>query len=168
MPQHDVSPTEVLDWLMAGDPSVAYMTARDLLDEARPDLQARIATEGWGAALLGQRHEDGHWGRGFYFPKWTSTHYTLLDLANLRCQPVPQIAETVDAVLEEVNAGRPSGKSVYTDLCINGMALNYASWFGAAEGKLAPFVDFLLDDIMPDGGFNCQRARLWGPPPPPR
>ena len=29
------------------------------------------------------RHENGHWGRGFCQTKWTSTHYTLLDLKNL-------------------------------------------------------------------------------------
>ena len=150
---------DVLDWLRAGDPSVAYMAARDLLDEDRPNLRALIATEGWGAALLAARHADGHWGRGFYFPKWTSTHYTLLDLANLACPPVPAIAGSVNQVLDKVNAGRPSRKSVYTDTCINGMVLSYASRFGAAEDRLAPFVDFLLDDTMPDGGFNCQRAR---------
>ena len=150
---------EILNWLMQGDPAVAYMTARDLLDEDRPDLNARIATEGWGAALLAARRADGHWGRGFYFPKWTSTHYTLLDLANLSCPPVPEIVASVDAVLDELTAGRPGGKTVYTDTCINGMVLNYASRFGAAGAHLAPTVDFLLADAMPDGGFNCMRAR---------
>ncbi len=152
-------PADVLDWLMRGDPTVAYMTARDLLGEDRPDLQARIPVEGWGRRLLAARAPQGHWGRGFYFPKWTSTHYTLLDLANLSCPPVPEIRESVTAVLDELNAGRPSGRTLYTDTCINGMVLNYASAFGAAGQKLAPIVDFLLADTMPDHGFNCLRAR---------
>lgn len=159
MPPPESAPRDVLDWLMQGDPAVAYMTARDLLNEDRPDLRARIATEGWGAALLAARHANGHWGRGFYLPKWTSTHYTLLDLANLACPPVPEITESVDAVLDAVNAGRPTGRTLYTDTCINGMVLNYASRFGAGEAKLVPIVDFLLADTMPDGGFNCERAR---------
>ena len=150
---------EVLDWLMEGDLAVAYMAARDLLGEERPDLRARIATEGWAAAVLAARHANGHWGREFYFPKWTSTHYTLLDLANLSCPPVPKIRESVDIVLDEINGGRPGGKTVYTDTCINGMVLTYASRFGAAEEQLAPIIDFLLADTMPDGGFNCMRAR---------
>ncbi len=159
MPPPDQPLPDVLDWLMQGDPAVAYMTTRDLLDDDRPDLRARSATEGWGAALLAARHANGHWGRGFYVPKWTSTHYTLLDLANLSCPPVPEIVDSVAAVLAELNEGRPGGKTVYTDTCINGMVLTYASRFGAAGVQLAPTVDFLLADTMPDGGFNCRRAR---------
>lgn len=149
----------LLDWLMQGDVSVAYQAARDLLGEDRPALRARIPTEGWGAGFLAARHPDGHWGRGFYFPKWTSTHYTLLDLRNLACPPTPAIRASVDIVLDELNAGRPGGKTVYTDTCINGMVLNYASWFDAGEDRLAPIADYLIDDRMPDGGFNCARIR---------
>jgi len=149
----------VLSWLLAGDPSVAYQAARDLLGDDRRDLQARIATEGWGARLLAARRADGHWGQGFYFPKWTSTHYTLLDLRNLACPAAAELRASVDMVLDEVNTGRPGGRTVYTDTCINGMLLNYASWFGAGEDRLAPVVDYLLADRMADGGFNCQRIR---------
>lgn len=148
-----------LDWLMQGDVAVAYQAARDLLDDDRPALKARIPSEGWAARLLAARGADGHWGRGFYEPKWTSTHYTLLDLCTLACPPTPEIRASVDAVLDEVNAGRPGGRTVYTDTCINGMLLAYASWFGADQARLAPVVDFLIADAMPDGGFNCQRAR---------
>lgn len=150
---------DLVDWLMAGDASVAFQTARDLLGDDRRDLAARIPTEGWVASLLAARKPDGHWGSGFYFPKWTSTHYTLLDLCNLACPATPEIADSVETVLDEINAGRPTGRTVYTDTCINGMVLNYASWFGAGEAALAPTVDFLIADRMGDGGFNCQRAR---------
>ena len=77
----------VIDWLLAGDVSIQYQTWRDLLREVRPELQARIAREGWGAVLLSGRHADGSWGDGFYQPKWTSSHYTLLDLKNLAVAP---------------------------------------------------------------------------------
>ena len=136
---------------------------RDLLDEDRPELRARIPAEGWAAALLGPRSPDAHWGRGFYFPKWTSTHYTLLDLVNLAGPPVPDIRASVDAVLDEVNEGRSGGKTVYTDTCINGMLLCYASQFEADAAELVPIVDFLLADTMPDGGFKanaCARAHI--------
>ena len=72
---------------------------------------------------------------------------------------MPQITDSVTAVLDELNQGRPGGQTVYTDTCINGLVLNYASRFGAAGVQLAPIVDFLLADAMPDGGFNCLRAR---------
>jgi len=149
----------LLDWLMNGDVSVAYQALRDLLGDDRPALRVRIAKEGWAARLLAARRADGQWGGGFYMPKWTSTHYTLLDLHRLACPPTSAIRASVDAVLDEVNAGRPGGKTVYTDTCINGMLLAYASGFRAGADRLEPVVDFLIDDVMPDGGFNCQRAR---------
>ena len=37
--------------------------------------------------FLRERRQEGHWGRGFYQPKWTSTHYTILDLKNLGISP---------------------------------------------------------------------------------
>lgn len=150
---------DVIEWLLGGDVSVVYQVHRDLLGHDRPDIKARIATEGWGARLLAARKPDGHWGRGFYFPKWTSTHYTLLDLANLDCPTTPEISASLGRVLEEINEGRPFGKAVYTDTCINGMVLTYASHFGATQDQLAPIVDFLIADQMPDGAFNCMRAR---------
>lgn len=149
----------VIPWLMAGDPAIAFQCARDLVGEDRPDLQARIPHEGWGARYLAARYADGHWGRDFYSPNWTSTHYTLLDLRNLCCPVTPEIRESVDKVLDEVNAGRPSGRTVYTDTCINGMVLNYGTWFKAGTARLAPVVDFLISETMDDGGFNCMRAR---------
>lgn len=41
------------------------------------------------------------------------------------------------------------------DVCVNGMVLNYASYFGVPENDLIPVIDFLLREKMPDGGFNC-------------
>ncbi|MBI9095784.1 MAG: hypothetical protein JEY71_12990 [Sphaerochaeta sp.] len=42
-----------------------------------------IPTEGFGKQYLDAQNPDGHWGISYYHPKWTSTHYTLLDLRNL-------------------------------------------------------------------------------------
>ncbi len=36
----------LIDWLLAGDVAIQYQARRDLLDEERPDLRARIAAEG--------------------------------------------------------------------------------------------------------------------------
>ena len=51
------------------------------------NLQNKIAIEGWGAKYLSLQNKNGHWGKAFYQPKWTSTHYTLLDLRNLCISP---------------------------------------------------------------------------------
>ena len=153
-----------LKWLLEGDVSIQYQVYRDLLGTNRPDLQARIAQEGWGARFLAARREDGHWGRGFYQPKWISTHYTLLDLRYLDIDPAhPAIGETLKLVIPR-QKGKDGGIHVHrghdnSDVCINGMFLNYACYFGADPQDLVSIVDFVIGQKMPDGGFNCRKNR---------
>lgn len=151
----------VTDWLMDGDISLRYQAARDLLSTERPDWQVRIADEGWGRRFLIARREDGHWGRGFYQPKWTSTHYTVLDLKNLSLpRNNPLLKETVAIILKERKAAdggiNPAKTVPDSDVCINGMFLDYACYFEMPEGGLESIVDFLIREQMPDGGFNCE------------
>ncbi|MDJ1008980.1 MAG: hypothetical protein QNJ13_14275, partial [Paracoccaceae bacterium] len=153
----------LINWLTSGDVAVAYQARRDLLDDARPALQARIATEGWGRAML-DAHLPSGWGERFYQPKWTSSHYTLLDLRLLELAPDHPIAQAeVARILAEerrpdggVGPGRPIAAS---DVCVNGMVLNYASYFGAPEAELRRIVDFIACQQMGDGGFNCRKNR---------
>jgi hypothetical protein len=153
----------VLAWLLEGDVAVRFQATRDLLHRDAADLQARIATEGDGAALLAARGPDGHWGRGFYQPKWTSSHYTLLELRNLGLAPGhPAARETVALILDH-HKSRDGGLDPRvtvrrSDACVNGMALNYAAYFGASEESLASVVDCLLSGQIADGGFNCRRG----------
>lgn len=154
------STDRVVEWLLAGDVAIEFQTRRDLLGEDRPDLQARIATEGWGARYIAARHADGTWGRGFYAPKWTCTHYTLLDLKNLGVTPDhPLLRESVHLIArsEKRRDGGvgPARSTPASDVCVAGMFLNYASWFGAPQSDLESVVDFLAIEHMPDGGFNC-------------
>jgi hypothetical protein len=128
-------------------------------------LQKRIEKEGWGASLLSKRRADGHWGLAFYRPKWTSTHYTLLELKNLQVSPKQSLAQ--ESVNNAVQAPKCAdggiclvGNIKKSDVCVNGMVLNYASYFGAPQSDLDSIVDCLLNELMPDGGFNCQSNRL--------
>lgn len=155
---------QIINWLLEGDVAIQYQTHRDLLDTDRPDLQKRIAREGWGAAFLAQRQPNKHWGRKFYQPKWTSSHYTLLDLRNLCIdQQNPLAVETVNKIAEEekgLDGGiNPSEAITQSDVCINGMFLNYGCYFGVEEAKLHSVVDFILTQILDDGGFNCRLNR---------
>ncbi len=154
----------VIRWLLEGDVSIQYQVRRNLLGETCADLRARIATEGWGARYLAARNADGTWGKGFYQPKWTSSHYTLLELRRLCAPPDhPAIRNSIAAILDAEKRGDGGvgpGKTVkVSDVCVNGMVLNYASYFGAPEDELASVVDFLLAEHMPDGGFNCRSNR---------
>lgn len=151
----------ILDWLTQSDVSIQYQVYRDLLDDDRLDLRERIASEGWGARFLSLRKPDGHWGRGYYQPKWTSTHYTLMDLRNLCISPTQDtIKQTLKIVLAE-HKGPDGGINPHrsievSDVCINGMILNCACYFRMPEASLRSMVDFLLQEHMDDGGFNCE------------
>jgi hypothetical protein len=154
----------ILRWLLDGDVAIQYQTTRDLLGEDRADLRARIAHEGWGARFLSCRRSDGHWGRAYYQPKWTSTHYTLVDLRNLDVHP--QTEEVRDSVALALRGEKgsdgginPSVTIEQSDVCVNGMFLNVASYFQADQGALESLVDFVLSQQLADGGFNCEYNR---------
>ena len=156
---------EIINWLLEGDISIQYQVYRDLLSEDRNDLRERISKEGWGAKFLSCQNKDKHWGRKFYQPKWTSTHYTLLDLKNLNISPDTHlIKETVQMLLEnekgEDGGINPAGTVKESDVCLNGMLLNYAAYFKAEEEKLRSIIDFILSQRLDDGGFNCRFNRM--------
>jgi hypothetical protein len=155
---------KVIKWLLAGDVSIRYQVHRDLLDSERKSLRQRIEQEGWGARFLSRKAENGHWGRGFYQPKWTSTHYTLLDLKNLCISPDNlEARQALQLVLKDEkgpDGGINPGKTIImSDVCVNGMVLNYACYFRVAGDELKSIVDFLIGQRMPDGGFNCRSNR---------
>ena len=156
---------KIINWLLDGDISIQYQVYRDLLSVEREDLREKIENEGWGKRFLSFQSDNGHWGRGFYQPKWTSTHYTLLDLKNLgisnNCKPIKQTLDIVIKNNKNENDGgiHPIGTVKESDVCINGMALNYLSYFRTQEKHLKSIVDFILSQRMVDGGFNCQLNR---------
>ncbi|WP_316354283.1 hypothetical protein [Devosia sp.] len=158
----DYADPAVMDWLLAGDVAIEFQARRDLLDDADQRLQARITNEGWGRRFLAARNADGSWGERFYQPKWISSHYTLLDLRTLEIDPRnAQIQQSIAKIISEEK--RPDGgigpaRSIpASDVCVNGMFLNYATYFQTSETDLQSIVDFILAQRMDDGGFNCLR-----------
>jgi hypothetical protein len=154
----------IINWLLEGDVAIQYQTHRDLLDTDRSDLRRRIATEGWGAAFLSKRLSNGHWGQKFYQPKWTSSHYTLLDLRYLCIDqgcPAPRETAAMIATEEKCPDGgvNPSNDILQSDVCLNGMFMNYGSYFGVKASEMNSVVDFILLQKLPDGGFNCRFNR---------
>jgi hypothetical protein len=159
----------IIGWLLEGDASIQYQVRRDLLGEdpaGLRQLQRRIATEGWGARFLSLQRPDGHWGRGYYQPKWISTHYTLLDIRTL--EP-PRDLSTVRSIIERTLAKMtgPDGGIGFsptfvrenrpTDVCVNGMFLNVAAYFRVTGQRLRELVDLLLASRMGDFGWNCEQ-----------
>jgi len=155
---------QIIDWLLEGDVSIQYQVYRDLLNTDRIDLRDRISKEGWGARYLNCRNSNGSWGLDFYQPKWTSTHYTLLDVKNLAISSqnleIKSIIEHIVKTRKSADGGiNPSKTIANSDMCINGMFLNYASYFGIDENDLKSIVDIIIEQQMKDGGFNCQLTR---------
>ena len=157
---------KIFEWLLEGDISIQYQTRKYLMEEPLEylvPLRRRISEEGWGTVFLSKRNPSGHWSRDFYQVKWVNSHYTLLDLRYLEIEPVQPIIETLNIILDKCKAADGSINESHTlksgDICINGMFLNYASFFGIPEDKLESVVDFLLNHQMSDGGFNCMSTR---------
>ena len=162
---YSMNEKQLIEWLLEGDVSIQYQVHRDLLGANKKDLQNRIKVEGWGNQFLLKRKPKGHWGDRFYQPKWISTHYTLLDLRNLGLnKDNTLVAESILQVLNTLKAsdgGIQLGPSTsyHSDVCVNAMFLNYASYFNTPENELHSIVDCLLNEKMPDGGFNCRTTR---------
>ncbi len=153
--------SEIIKWLLDGDVAIQYQIHRDLLNDDRLELQRKIENQGWGKRFLINQNSDGHWGKKFYQPKWISTHYTLLDLRNLCINPDnPKIWKTINMILsdEKGNDGGilPIGVDQICDVCVNGMFLNYASYFKSDLENLKSIIDFILSQRLADGGFNCE------------
>lgn len=76
-------------------------------------------------------------------------------------EPVRETLELIFRFEKEKDGGiNPAGSVKRSDVCINGMVLNYACWFRMPQRELESVVDFLLSQQMPDGGFNCHSNRI--------
>ena len=161
---------EVLEWLLDSDPSIRWQVMRDLIEE--PDQvvaveRSRVATEGWGARLLGLQEPGGQWDGGtyqpgwadpyVYVPAWTSTTYTLLLLRDLGLDPSSEQARHAVALVRNNSKWEHDGQDFFSgevEPCINGMAVALGAYFGE---DVRGIVDRLLSDQMADGGWNCEQ-----------
>jgi hypothetical protein len=155
---------EVITFLLEGDPSIQYQTRKYLLGEKEDELlplRESIATSGWGKRYLDAQNEDLSFGKGFYAHKWTSTHYSLLDLRYLE---IPRETESLVLSVRDITKNCRAGDGGVTgtkgskrsDVCVNGMFLNYGAYFHIEEEPVRTIVDLLCEQQLPDGGFNCQ------------
>ncbi len=157
----------VVAWLMQGDPAVRWQVMRDLLGCAPEHVareRARVATEGWGARLLAMQDSDGRWAGALYSPKWTSTTYTLLLLHRLGlergnphalagCRRLWDAASWFDGGLNLAKTIREP------ETCITGMLVLLAASFGHDDPRVDTVVEWLLDQQLDDGGWNCESIR---------
>ena len=156
---------ETIDWLQAGDPSVAWQVQRDLTDDpAWSDTRVRVAEVGWGRKLLDLQDPDGMWAQGLYTPKWTSTHYTLLQLRRLGLEPSnEQAIAGVKRLLDDatwIDGGVSYWAThTYPEKCVNGMLLSVATYFDVDDPRVDEIAEMLLRSRVADGAWNCNDYR---------
>jgi hypothetical protein len=167
-------PNSAIQWLLDGDPAVAWQTMRDLVGARDRDLareRKKVAREGWGARLLEQQNTAGKWASehrsdgGLYTPKWTSTTYTMLMLRDFGLAPENRQARKACRHLLEGGHQRDGGLNYglwgkwtgWSETCITGMVLSILAYFQYEDSRLDTIADHLLKQQMEDGGWNCRR-----------
>jgi hypothetical protein len=168
----------VIDWLLEGDPAIRWQVMRDLQDRPESEVErerAKVATEGWGAALLAEQAADGSWAGGLYTPKWTSTFYTLLQLVAMGLPRDNPRARAAAALLFERGScadgglhfavstvALPARPGRLGELCVTGMGLRMLATYLPEPARTEPIAKCLLATQLLDGGWNCQRSSRHG------
>jgi hypothetical protein len=161
-------------WLLEGDPAIRWQTLRDVVGEPDPAVERQrktIAREGWGARLLALQDPGGTWAGGksgdggLYSPKWTSTTYTMLLLRDFGLPSGNRQARKACALLLDEGLRRDGGINYGVwakrinrgETCVTGMVLSILSYFEFDDDRLDTVAAHLLEQQMPDGGWNCAR-----------
>jgi hypothetical protein len=159
----------VTEWLQDADPAIRWQVLSDLTDATAADVaveRALVATEGWGAQLLGLQDPDGRWDGGTYrpgwvddskphFDAWTATHFSLVLLREFGLDPSSHEAQATVSLVRDNVRWDANGAPYFegeTEPCINGLALANGAYFGQDVGGI---LDRLLSDQLDDGGWNC-------------
>ncbi|MFC5447162.1 hypothetical protein [Paenibacillus aestuarii] len=126
-------------------------------DEWVAEERSRIATEGWGARVLGLQSPQGNWGGEADARNWLCTSYTLLLLKDLGLAPAEEEARRAIGLVRDriVWQERMGGLPYFdgeTEPCVNGWILGAGAYFGEASDLLA---ERLLSEQLEDGGWNC-------------
>jgi hypothetical protein len=163
-----------IQWLLDGDPAIRWQTLRDLVGapgNAVERERRRVGQDGWGARLLAKQDSTGTWAGGqssdggLYSPKWTSTTYTMLLLRDFGLLPTSRQARKACKLLLEKGLQRDGGINYGTwakwigrsETCVTGMVLSILSYFEFEDDRLDTVARHLLEQQMPDGGWNCRR-----------
>ena len=131
------SRTAVVKWLLDSDPSIRWQVMRDLAhepDEVVAAERSRVASEGWGAGLLGRQTPDGHWGDDTEHG-WMTTTDALALLKDLGADPAGEkVRRAIDLVRDRITWFQLDGRPFFdgeTEACINGRILAAGAYFGA-------------------------------------
>lgn len=156
----------VIDWILQGDVFVQCLVNRDLLEEQNEsklnDFRKRILTEGFGLELLNRQDLKTYmWGGGVYSPKYTSTHYTLLELCQLGA-PITEerFIKAIKLLFKTMWQNKGQVRPYrHQDMCVVAMMVRIACTAGFQDQRIEEMIDYILEYPMNDGGWNCSWER---------
>lgn len=157
--------TDVETWLLDADPALRWQVERDLLGASPGEFsahRARVATQGWGAAVLAQQSAEGLWGGAAWNRGWNSTLHALTLLREFGLDPCGDAACTALRRVQDHVTWRGCGPDEVahhrffegeTEPCINGQVAACGAYF---RQDVEPLIRRLLGEQRPDGGWNCE------------
>ncbi len=166
--------TELTDWLLQSSiPTIRFKTHTDLLDQGEmvtADDRAAIIQEGPVPALLAEQLANGTWARetGYYSPKYTSTHWTLLLLAELAIDGQnPRFQQGVEYMLTTTAAEIERGltQNPLHLACLWGNVLRYVLHGGRADTRVERLIDYAVQSVNRGPcqcRYNDNYACAWG------
>jgi hypothetical protein len=163
-----VNAVTVIDWLRESDAAIRWQVMRDLVDAPADEVaaeRARVATEGWGARLLGMQGEDGRWGGAAWNRGWDSTMHVLMLLREFGLDPAcAEARRAVELVRDQVTWAGCGPKECdghrffegEVEPCINGQVAATGAYF---RQDVSGIIERLLREQLADGGWNCEAER---------
>ena len=173
---------DVAGWLLDSDPAIRWQVLRDLTDAPADQVaaeRARVASEGWGARLLGLQEPHGQWPistpafdsaeaeqwwqslgpaqQGTLFPSGTATTWSLALLRAFGLDPASAAARHAVGLVRDNVQWEHDAEPFFAgevEPCINGRTVALGAYFGV---DVAPVVERLLGEQMADGGWNCDQ-----------
>jgi hypothetical protein len=164
-------------WLLQSQiPTIRYLTLRDLMGRPEDDADVQsarkaIMTEGPVPAILAKQTASGQWGNehSFYTPKYTSSHWSLLLLAELQADAGDaHFKRGVDWMLE-ITAPQVSErleKDAHDWECLWANILRYAIHCGYADDprakRIATYLATTLENPVCTCPHNHGLSCAWG------
>jgi hypothetical protein len=157
----------LIDWLLDSDPSIRWQVMQDLTGAPAEEIASerkRVATEGWGAQLLGLQGADGRWGGVAWNRGWNSTMHVLMLLREMGLDPASDPAvRAIERVRDQVTwkgcGPRECDRNPFfageIEPCINGQIAAVGTYFGQ---DVRAIIERLVAEQLPDGGWNCEAA----------
>ncbi len=165
-----VTRQSVIDWLLQPDqPTIRYLTLTELLDKSETEPEVKEARKtltkrGWAAEILADQQPEGWWvsKRSLYQPKFASTNWMLLVLADLTltCDD-PRIRKACDPWIERFakpDGGFGTDRQRKGELCLVGNTARALIQFGYQDHpKVKSGLEWLVREQKENGGWHC-----WG------